>query len=365
MLNNILKHIRAYFKEIDTPLLVAIAGISIFSIFNLYAILGPDTLFYKHIIFVIVGLSLTVVFSLINYFYLKNYTLVVMVAYIVSLILLSLTFYSKSVRGVTSWIFLGQFTFEPSELAKIVLIIVMAKFFSQRHVHIFQIREIIISGIYFAIPFLIIMAQPDLGSGIIFIAIWMGMLIAAGINKKHFAAIVLLGVICASLAWFFVLKPYQQERIVSFLNPYNDPRGSGYNLIQSQVAIGSGFWFGKGYGNGPQANLGFLPEPHNDFVFASIAEQFGFIGIITILGVLFFIISRILRIGTISNSNFGKLFSIGMAIFIFSHIFIGAGVNLGFLPVTGIPTSFLSYGGSHYISIMIGIGILQSIKRFG
>jgi len=331
----------------------------------MYGIDGMGSFFKKQAIFTVIGLGTMVLFSFFNYRYLKNYSFLVLFFYFASIFLLVLTFYSRSVRGVNAWIVLGQFTFEPAELAKLMIIVLMAKYFSQRHVHINQFKHVLVSGIYYGIPLLIILAQPDLGSAIIFSLIWISILTAVGINKRHLFLLIVLGVIVSFASWMFVLKPYQKDRLLTFVNPSSDPRGSGYNLIQSKIAIGSGYWIGNGLGKGTQATLGFLPEPHNDFVFASSAEQFGFLGITAIGGAILFIVYRILSIGRAVTSNFGKIFSIGMAVFIFTHALIGASVNIGLMPVTGIPFPFLSYGGSYFISLMIGMGILQSIKRYG
>ncbi|MBI2674502.1 MAG: rod shape-determining protein RodA [Candidatus Yanofskybacteria bacterium] len=363
---NFSKNIRSYFREVDTPLFIAVVAISLLGALNLWGIAGADSLlFKKQLVFIAIGLTVMLALSFFNYRYLKNYSLPVLGFYFVSVFLLLLTFYSQSVRGVNSWIILGSLTFEPVELAKLMLIVLMAKYFSQRHVHINDFRHIVVAGIYFSLPFAIIFLQPDLGSSIIFLAIWLGMLMAAGINKRHLFLLVSVGVLVGYTAWLFALQPYQKTRITSFLDPYNDPKGSGYNIIQSKIAIGSGYFFGNGFGQGSQSKHGFLPEPHNDFAFAAFTEQFGLMGISAVMVMVLIIISRILYIGSRVISNFGKLFSIGLAVFIGSHVFISAGVNIGLLPVTGLSFSFLSYGGSHLLSLMVGLGILQSIKRYG
>src|SRR3989338_5065510 len=358
--------IREYLAEIDIPLFATVVAISLLGALNLWGIAGAGSLlFKKQLIFIAIGLAVMFALSLFNYRYLKNYSLPVLCFYFVSVFLLLLTFYSQSVRGVNSWIILGGLTFEPVELAKLMLIVLMAKYFSQRHVHINDFRHIVVAGIYFSLPFAIIFLQPDLGSSIIFLAIWLAMLMAAGINKRHLFLIISVGVLAGYSAWLFALQPYQKTRITAFLDPYNDPRGSGYNIIQSKIAIGSGYFFGNGLGGGSQSNLGFLPEPHNDFAFAAFTEQFGLVGISAVMAMVLVIISRILYVGSRTISNFGKLFSIGLAVFIGSHVFISAGVNVGLLPVTGLSFPFLSYGGSHILSLMIGLGILQGIKRYG
>lgn len=362
---NFIRSAAHYFKEVDLPLFATIVAISLFSILNMYGINGFGPFFTKQIIFVAVGLMVMVLFSFLNYRYLKNYSFLVLFFYFISVALLLLTFYSRSVRGVNAWIVFGQFTFEPAELAKLMLIVLMAKYFSQRHIHINDFRHILISGIYYGVPVLIILAQPDLGSAIIFSLIWISILAIIGISKKHFFLLIILAVIVSYGSWVFVLKPYQKERLLTFVNPTHDPRGSGYNLIQSKIAIGSGYWFGNGLGKGSQTTFGFLPESHNDFVFAAVAEQFGFVGVGLVMSAVLFMVYRILLIGRAVVSNFGKIFSIGVAVFILAHALIGASVNIGLMPITGIPFPFLSYGGSYLISIMSGLGILQSIKRYG
>lgn len=338
----------------------------IISIVNLYGIGGADhTLFQRQLVLVLVGMAVLTFCSLANYRYLKNYTTPVMVVYLVALGLLSATFLFESIRNIRAWIVIGGFTFEPSELAKLAFVIIMAKYFSQRHVHINQFRHIIVSGIYCAVPSFIILMQPDLGSAAIIMIIWAVMLLSVGINKRHLFLLVTVGLVGAVLAWIFALAPYQKERILAFVNPYQDPTGFGYHIIQSQVAIGSGGWFGHGLGNGSQATLGFLPEPYNDFAFAALAEQFGFVGVAVVIGLMLVIVWRILGIGERANNNFARLFCVGVATVVFAHTFISAAVNIGLLPITGIPFSLLSYGGSHLLSLMVALGFVQSIERYG
>lgn len=357
--------IRNYLKEIDLPLFATVVALCFFSVVNMYGVSGSGPIFNRQLFLILIGLTAMILLSFFNYRYLKNYSLPVLLIYFISLVLLALTFHARSIRGVRSWIVFGGLTFEPAELAKLMLIILMAKYFSQRHIHINQLRNIIVPGLYFALPSLIIIVQPDLGSAIILSLIWVSMLFAVGINRRQLFTLILLALVVAYGSWIFVLKPYQKDRLLTFVNPANDPRGSGYNLIQSKIAIGSGYFFGSGFGKGSQTTLGFLPESHNDFIFAAVAEQFGFVGISIVLSAILFIVYRILMIGRFTASNFGKLFSVGTAVLIFTHALIGASVNIGLMPVTGIPFPFLSYGGSYLVSIMSGLGILQSIKRYG
>ncbi|HVZ11196.1 MAG TPA: FtsW/RodA/SpoVE family cell cycle protein [Candidatus Paceibacterota bacterium] len=357
---------RQYFSGIDIPLFATIVAICVFSVWNMLGISGiQESYFIKQLVFVCAGLVLMSLFSFFNYRYWKNYSLFVFASYVIAVLLLVMPFFFRSIRGVQSWIIVGGFTFEPAELMKLVLIVLMAKYFSQRHALIQDYRHIIVSGLYCLIPAAITLVQPDLGSAIIIGIIWLGMLLTAGINKRHLFVLVVLTLVAGTAGWLFVLKPYQKVRVLSFLNPADDPRGSGYNLIQSKIAIGAGGVWGNGWGSGPQTQNGFLPEPYNDFVFAATADQFGLAGILAVEGAILFLVYRVLHIGRYASSNFGKLFCLGLAIFIATHAIIGAGVNLGLLPVTGIPFPFLSYGGSSMLSFMMGLGIAQSIKRYG
>src|SRR3989344_2181725 len=279
-----IRFIRSYFVGIDVPLFATIVAVCLFSIINLYGIGGGHNPYLiKQIIFVGAGILLMAGFSFFNYRYFKNSSLFVFSFYVISLFLIIMPFFFPSIRGVQSWIIIGSYTVEPVEIAKLALIVLMAKYFSQRHIHINDYRHIIVSGIYTIIPIGITLVQPDLGSAIIMFFVWIGMLIAIGLNRRQLFVLAVLLLIVGSVGWLFVLKPYQKTRVVSFLNPGSDPYGSGYNLIQSKIAIGAGHWFGSGWGKGPQTSNGFLPEPYNDFVFASTADQFGLFGIGAIL----------------------------------------------------------------------------------
>ncbi len=358
--------INQYFSGIDRPLFATVVALCLFSLFDLYGIGGVNNPYFsKQVIFVVLGVIMMVVFSFFNYRYLKNNSLAVFVLYVISVALLLVPFLFPSIRGVRSWIAIGGLTFEPAEFVKLVLIILMAKYFSQRHIHINDYRHIIVSGLYCMIPIGITLVQPDFGSAIVMFFIWVGMLMAIGLNRRQFFVLAVLLLIIGTAGWAFVLKPYQKVRIVSFLNPGSDPYGSGYNLIQSKIAIGAGHWFGSGWGKGPQTSNGFLPEPYNDFIFASTADQFGLVGIGAVLAAITFLISRIMHIASRATSNFGRLFAIGLTIIVTAHAVIGSGVDLGLLPVTGIPFPFISYGGSSLWSLLIGLSILQSVRRYG
>ncbi len=355
-----------YLSGIDRPLFATVVALCLFSLIDLYGIGGTQNPYFgKQVVFVILGVVLMAVCSFFNYRYLKNNSLAVFALYIISVALVLTPFLFPSIRGVRSWIVIGGLTFEPAEFVKLALVVLMAKYFSQRHIHINDYRHIVVSGLYCMIPIGITLLQPDLGSAIIMFFIWIGMLVAVGLNRRQLFVLGVSLLIVAVAGWSFVLKPYQKVRVVSFLNPGSDPHGSGYNLIQSKIAIGAGHWVGSGWRKGPQTSNGFLPEPYNDFIFASTADQFGLLGLGFILGGITFLISRIMNIAARATSNFGRLFAVGIAIIISAHAIIGSGVDLGLMPVTGIPFPFISYGGSSLLCLLAGVGILQSIKRYG
>ncbi len=358
--------VAGWFSGLDGALLLAVVCVGCIAALNLYGIGGADhTLFRRHVVLAVAGLGVMILVSMTNYRYLKDHSLSVLAFYGFSLVLLASTLLFSEIRNIRAWITIGGQQFEPSEIMKLGLVILLAKYFSQRHVHIGQFRHIIVSGLYAAAPAFVVLRQPDLGSAVILLIVWVVMLLSVGVRMRHFFLIVVTGLVGAYLAWIWALAPYQKDRILAFVNPYSDPSGYGYHIIQSQVAIGSGGLWGRGLGQGSQATLGFLPEPYNDFAFAALTEQFGFAGAAIFIGLVSFIVWRVLRIGRESSNNFARLLCVGVATVIFAHMVIGVGVNTGLLPITGIPLSLLSYGGSHLLSIMVGLGFVQSVHRYG
>ena len=267
-------------------------------------------------------------------------------------------------KGAQSWFDLGFASFQPSDVAKLALILVLAKYFSKRHVEIKYVRHIVVSFIYAAIPVFLILLQPDLGSALVLMAIWFGMVFVSGISKKHLFAVGLSGVVVVLFAWFFVFEPYQKNRIMTFLNPLENVRTSGYNVYQSQIAIGSGQLSGKGVGLGTQSRLEFLPEHETDFIFAAFAEEWGFIG--ASLAVLLFavLLLRILYNALLAQTNFETFFMLGVLFFFSVHIFVNVGMNVGLMPVTGIPLPFMSYGGSHTLIEWVALGIIMGMSTY-
>jgi rod shape determining protein RodA len=277
-------------------------------------------------------------------------------------LLLFAFFEGTVVRGARSWIVIGGNQFQPSELAKIALILMLAGFFMKRYIAAWNLKNIILSFFYVAIPGGIIALQPDFGSAAVVFGIWIGFLLMSGLHIKRFlvlAGICIAGFVCL---WSFVLMPYQKDRITGFLFPDKDPLGINYNIIQSKIAIGSAGLFGKGFGEGTQVHFKFLPEFHADFFFAGFVEEWGILGGIMLIGLYFLIIHRVLVIGKRSRSNDAKFISLGTATLLLIHFLVNVGSNLGIVPVTGITLPFLSYGGSSLLTLGLLMGIIEHIR---
>jgi rod shape determining protein RodA len=267
--------------------------------------------------------------------------------------------------GARAWFSLGPVAFQPADPAKLVLIALLAKYFSRRHTAIRNFRHIIVSGLYAAAPILLVLLEPDLGTAVIMMSIWFGMILVSGISKKHLAAVIALGLVAAAGLWFFGLHDYQRARIVAFVNPAADIRGSGYNAYQATIAVGSGELWGKGIGYGTQSKLRFLPVYQTDFIFAAFAEEWGFAGVGLVLLLYGLLLARLIAIARRSATNFDALFTIGVVILFVAHIFIHAGINVGLLPVTGTTIPFMSSGGSHLIMEFAALGIVASLAKSG
>src|SRR3989344_5150398 len=320
--------------------------------------------FNKQIIWILVGFSVFFIFSFIDFSFLKRTDVLVFIYLATSLILLSLFIFVNSAHGAKSWFSFGFFSFQPVDMMKLVLVLILAKYFSRRHVEIRDIKHIFISGFYAFVPFLLVLLQPDFGSAMVVVFIWLGMVLVSGISKTHLLAVGVSGLLIFAAFWFVIFAPYQKARIINFIHPLADINGTGYNAFQSTVAVGSGEITGKGLGFGTQSRLKFLPQPQADFLFAAYAEEWGFVGSILILMLYGLVVWRILFLATLGAYNFEILFGMGIAIFFMGHILINIGMNLGLLPVTGIPLPFMSYGGSHLLFEFAGLGVLMSMKRY-
>lgn len=311
-------------------------------------------------LFAVVGLGLVVVFGVSDYRVFRRTAGVLYVVTLLSLVLVKLL--GATVFGATRWINLGFFQFQPSEFAKIVMVIVLAKVFADHQKNLKSWRPFLLSFAYTIVPVVLVASQPDLGTAMVLLATWFGMAIAAGVPKRFFAYGAATATALFPVAWFSVLHQYQKNRILTLLNPATDPLGVGYNVKQAQIAVGSGGLWGRALGQGTQSQLNFLPVQHTDFIFAVLAEELGFVGTILLLVLLATVAFRALRIAQGARDFFGYQLAIGiMMIFLFQSL-INVGMNTGIMPVTGIPLPLVSYGGSSILMLLFCVGILQSIR---
>jgi len=293
---------------------------------------------------------------------LVNYRGIILGFYFIIIALLIVTyFFAPVVRGVKGWLMVGSFQFQASEFAKLALIIVFAGFFKKKHISIARVSNLLVSFIYFLIPALLVAIQPDFGTVIILFFIWFGFLLVSGLRPKHIIISLLIFSVIAAVMWFSVLENYQKERIMGVFFPGRDMLGINYNVIQSKIAIGSAGFFGKGFGQGTQVQLGFLPEAQTDFIFAALIEEFGLISGFLAITAFIILIFRIIRIGIDSEINFNRFICLGAAILFITQFILNIGSNLGFMPVVGVTFPFLSYGGSSLLTNLIILGIIQSI----
>lgn len=321
--------------------------------------------FDRQIIWIALSVLVFFLTSLPEYIFLRR-TPIVAAIFCVALALLALVFFAGTVvKGAQSRFDIGFFVIQPSEFAKLALIIVLAKYFARRHVEIANFRHIFVSGAYAAAISILVFLQPDFGSAIIIASIWLGMVLVAGISWKHLATLIITALVIAGGLWAYVLQDYQKQRILTFIHPLADIRGAGYNAYQSTVAVGSGELLGKGIGFGTQSKLRFLPEYQTDFIFAAYAEEWGFIGVLIALGLFTVVMVRTLFIASYGADNFAVLFGVGVGVMFLAHIVVHIGMNLGLLPVTGTTIPFMSYGGSHLLTEFVALGILMGLRRRG
>lgn len=322
----------------------------------------PD-FFWQQLIWFVLGLITIFLFAQVDWRPLINYRKVIFGIYFFAITLLIITyFFAPVIRNTRSWLVFGPVQFQTSEFAKLGLIILFSYFFAHRHVGIAHWYNLLIPFFYFLIPTALVLLQPDTGSVLILFGLWIGYLFVSGIKKKHILIGLIILIILGFWGWSSFLKDYQRERIIGLFNPDYDPLGVNYSTIQSKIAIGSAGFLGKGFKQGTQVQLGFLPEPITDFIFAAFAEEWGLLGIFLVLIAFGLLIFRIIRVGLISENNFAKLFCLGTIIIFTLHFIFNVGSNIGLLPVIGLPFPFFSYGGSGLLVNAMAIGTIQSFR---
>ncbi|MFA5392071.1 MAG: rod shape-determining protein RodA [Candidatus Paceibacterota bacterium] len=318
----------------------------------------------KQLFFIGLGFLIFFFLSSLDWRFFSTSSSFLMTLYFLSLTSLFLVLiFGKTVRGATGWFNLGVFNFQPIEFIKIILLLILAKYLSSRHKEIWQFKYLSTSGLYALLPIGLVIAQPDLGGAIVLISIWFVLVLASGIRWEQILLLLVIFALIVGLAWFFLLKPYQRDRILTFVNPQKDILGIGYNRNQALIAIGSGQILGKGLGWGTQTQLRFLPLAKTDFIFAALAEELGFLGISILLSAYLLLFSRISHWVNTFDNNFCKLFTFGFTIKLLIECFINLGMNTGLLPIIGLALPFISYGGSHLLADFVGLGIINSMIR--
>lgn len=351
------------FLKLDWVLLAAVVlllGIGLLALYSLSSAVGGEglSIFWKQAIYIALGISALFFFVFSDYQYLKSYSTAIYFATLFLLVVVLL--WGSVIRGTSGWIGIGPFHIQPVEIAKLSLIIFLASFISQKKSKLGSITKIAASFVLAGIMIFLVAKQPDFGSAMVLSGIWIGMLFLSGINRKHLIFLIIIGILISASGWF-LLADYQKFRIINVVKPEIDPKGSGYNVIQSMISVGSGGITGKGFGHGSQSQLNFLPEKHTDFIFAVIAEELGLLGSFLIIFLYLALFYRIRKIAVSAQDNFGYLLAAGVLIMFFLQIFVNIGMNIGIVPVTGIPLPFLSYGGSSLVAAMISLGVVLNI----
>lgn len=350
--------------QTDWALLLSAIAISTLGILSMYSFGGENLFAPRQALWLFIGIIVFFIASAIDWRFLRR-TVSVVIIYSTALLLLLLLFFVGSIfQGAQSWFDVGLFAIQPADPAKLALIIVLAKYFSRRHIEIARLRHILVSGAYMFIIFILLFLQPDFGSALIILGLWGVVVLLAGIPFRHLAFLVGIGAVAFSFLWFFAFADYQKARIITFIHPLADIQGVGYNAFQSTVAVGSGGIVGKGFGYGTQSRLQFLPEHETDFIFAAFTEEWGFGGALLLFALFGVILYWLVSNARHGATNFETLFILGVASLIVVHGTIHIGMNIGLLPVTGVTLPFMSYGGSHLVTGYLMLGMVNAMRRY-
>ncbi len=354
--------LRSFSRVIDWSLVAPALAITALGILTMHTFGVGPSFAPKQIIWLLISFG-AYYFASADVRFIRRTPVIITLYFFVVLLLLLLLVASHPIMGAKSWFVIGGVSFQPADLAKLVLIALLAKYLSRRHVEIADWRHVLVSGAYAGLFVLLVLVEPDLGTAVILGSIWLGLMLVSGISKKHLLIIGAVLVAASVFLWFFGLKPYQRDRIAAFVNPAANIQGAGYNGYQAMIAVGSGEVWGKGIGYGTQSTLRFLPEYQTDFIFAAYAEEWGFAGIVLLLTLYALLIFRLFVIARKASTNFDAFFTLGVAVLFMAHIIIHAGINVGLLPITGITIPFMSYGGSHLIMEFTELGIVTALAR--
>lgn len=335
-------------------LLVGLAALVSFSLNS------GQMLIWRQATFALIGLVIAWILTRVDYRFFGgiHWTLYALSLGILTLVVL----FGQTVNGTTGWFNFGLFQIQPVEFVKIAMAVVLAKFFVDNQDRLLELRTFLLSGLVIGAPVLLVLLQPDFGSAFVLIVMWVGMVALLPIPRRFLFWMIIAGILASIISWFTVLQTYQKNRIRTFFVPTADIQGAGYNVRQSITAIGSGGWFGRGLGLGPQSQLNFLPERQTDFIFATIGEELGFIGAGSVIAMFSLLFLRLYRLLARVRDTYSILLLTALGLMFFTHAGINIGMNMGVFPVTGIPLPFLSYGGSSLLASLIAIGLIQSVS---
>ena len=353
-----------FWKDFDWLLLASAITLSVISLTEIYSSTmnsQTDTYFTRQFAWVVVGIVSLFIVASIDYHRLSEHIPWIYLGSVA--ILLYTLIFGKTVSGSKSWVSVGGMSFQPSEMIKMVVVVALARYLSELHGERYMsLAQIVKAGVVCGVPVLLIVLQGDLGTSLTFLpALAVGIFIR-GVRPVALVSLFLCFLLVLPVSWLF-LKDYQKDRITTFLHPELDPQGRGYQIIQSKIAIGSGGFWGKGLFNGTQNQLGFLPTRHTDFIFSVVGEELGFLGVIVTLGLLAFIILRSIYNAQTARDNLGMFIVMGIVGIYFFHIIENVGMVIGFMPVTGIPLPFMSYGGSSVLTAFIALGLVINVRR--
>ena len=357
--------IRTLLRDLDWVLLGAVVAVLLLGVLTVYSAShhsGPGTTqryCVRQLMWVFIGLCFMWAAIVIDYHRFLAFAPVIYVAVLLALVAV-LVLPSRG-HGARRWLALGPFRVQPSELCKIAVVLLLARYLDAVKVKIRRPRFFIGAIVLVALPVVLIMVEPDLGTAMVFVPVFLIMLYLAGSRTRHIVSICVLGLASSPVLWRF-LRDYQKMRLVAFIKPEVDPLGWGYQTIQSTIAVGSGKFLGKGWLRGTQSRLNFLPAQHTDFVFSVYSEEWGFIGVAVLLGLLSLIIARGMRVALEARDFSGNILAAGLVTMLACHFLINVAVVLGLMPVTGLPLPFMSYGGSSLVSMMALIGLVLNVR---
>jgi rod shape determining protein RodA len=353
---------RRVLTQFDYLLLVISLGLSLIGVLGVYSATegwGESTLYINQVVRVGLGLAVCLIVAAVNYRILVEYAFLLYSGALAMLVWVLL--FGTMINNSKSWLSIAGFSFQPSEIAKIALILALTRYLAEMNTTFLSYRNLFAIGLICGIPFILVMLQGDLGTAIMYLPIAAGMAFVSGIRPRYLLVMLLIILLLVPIVWFS-LKDYQKQRVMATIDSDLDPQGIGYQTRQSQIAIGSGGVFGRGIGNGLQSRLGFVPESHTDFIFALLAEETGFLGAAAVLLLFLFLLIRIISSGEQARDRAGILIVSGIVSLLLSHIAINIGMVLGLVPPIGIPLPFLSYGGSSILAVFAAIGLAINVR---